>query len=133
MQKDLVEASKDPLRYMARKGKSFLSDPVAMRSKAKHYAIYDLVHIFNELMKQLQVGQSVIERLASRLFSFPAARFLGMKRTMSWLVSNSEAHGAGTPGAGHVSKPHFDSMAKSATVAAFSGHYHHALSMSDRI
>ena len=96
MQKDLVEVLKDPLRYMARKGKSFLSDPAAMRSKAKHYAIYDLVHIFNELMNTLQVGQSVIERLVSRVFSFPAARFLGMKRTMSWLVSNSEAHGAGT-------------------------------------
>jgi thiamine phosphate synthase YjbQ (UPF0047 family) len=96
IQKDLVEVLKDPLRYMARKGKSFLSDPAAMRSKAKHYAIYDLVHIFNELMNTLQVGQSVIERLVSRVFSFPAARFLGMKRTMSWLVSNSEADGAGT-------------------------------------
>jgi len=95
MQKDLVEVLKDPLRYMARKGKSFLRDPAAMRGKAKHYAIYDLVHIFNELMNTLQVGQSVIERIVSRVFSPPAARFLGIKRTMSWLVSNSEAHGTG--------------------------------------
>ena len=95
MQKDLVEVLKDPLRYMARKGKSFLSDPAAMPGKAKHYALYDLVHIFNELMSTLQVGQSVIERIVSRVFALPAVRFLGMKRTMSWLVSGSEAHGAG--------------------------------------
>jgi thiamine phosphate synthase YjbQ (UPF0047 family) len=95
MQKDLVEVLKDPLRYMARKGRSFLSDPAAMRTKAKHYATYDLVHIVNELMNALQVDQSVIERIVSRVFSVPMARFLGMQTTMSWLVSNSEAHGTG--------------------------------------
>jgi hypothetical protein len=96
MQKDLVDVLKNPLRYMARKGTSFLRDPAARRGKAKHYALYDLVHIFNELMNTLQVGQSVIERIVPRVLSPPAVRFLGMKRTMSWLVSNSEAHGTGT-------------------------------------
>jgi hypothetical protein len=95
IQKDLVEVLKDPLMYVARKGKSFLSDPSAMRGKAKNYATYDLVHIFNELMDALQVGRSVIERIVSRVFSVPASRFLGMKRNISLLVSNREATGAG--------------------------------------
>jgi hypothetical protein len=95
IQKDLVEVLKDPLLYVARKGKSFLSDPAAMRGKAKTYATYDLVHIFNELMDALQVGQSVIERIVSRLLSVPAARFLGMKRNISLLVSNSDASHTG--------------------------------------
>ena len=57
-----------------------------MRSQAKHYAIYDLVHTVNELMNALQVYQSVIERIVSRVFSVPMVRFLGMQKTMSWLV-----------------------------------------------
>jgi len=95
IQQDLAEVLKDPLSYVARKGRSFLSEPAAMRGKAKYYATYDLVHIFNELMDALQVGQSVIERIVSRVLSVPAARFLGMKRNMSLLVLNSDANGAG--------------------------------------
>jgi thiamine phosphate synthase YjbQ (UPF0047 family) len=95
IQKDLTEVLRDPLRYMARKGRSFLSDPAAMPGKAKNYATYDLVHIFNELMDALQVGRSVIEKFVSRILSVPASRFLGMKRTISLLVSNGEQNGRG--------------------------------------
>jgi len=95
IQKDLVEVLRDPLRYVARKGKSFFSDPSAMRGKVKYYATYDLVHIFNELMDALQVGRSVIERIVAKVLSVPASRFLGMKRNVSLLVSNQEASGPG--------------------------------------
>ncbi len=95
IQRDLVEVLKDPLRYVARKGKSFFSDPSAMRGKAKNYATYDLVHIFNELMDALQVGQSVIERIVSKVLSVSARRFLSMKRNVSLLVSNGVDDGAG--------------------------------------
>jgi thiamine phosphate synthase YjbQ (UPF0047 family) len=95
IQKDLVEVLQDPLRYMARKGKSFLSDPAAMYGKAKNYATYDLVHIFNELMSLLQVGHSVVERIAAHVLSVPASRFLGMKRHLSLLVSNNDTNGIG--------------------------------------
>jgi thiamine phosphate synthase YjbQ (UPF0047 family) len=95
IQKDLAEVLKDPLRYVTRKGRSFLSDPAAMPGKAKNYATYDLVHIFNELMDALQVGRSVIEKIVSRVLSVPASRFLGMKRNISLLVSNGEQSGKG--------------------------------------
>jgi hypothetical protein len=95
IQKDLAEVLEDPLRYMARKGRSFLSDPAAMPWKAKYYATTDLVHIFNELMDALQVGKSVIEKIVSRVLSVPASRFLGMKRNISLLVSNGEQNGSG--------------------------------------
>lgn len=95
VQKDLAEVLKDPLRYVARKGRSFLSEPALMPEKVKYYATTDLVHIFNELMDALQVGRSVIEKIVSRVLSVPASRFLGMKRNISLLVSNGEENGKG--------------------------------------
>lgn len=95
IQKDLVEVLKDPLLYVARKGRSFLSDPAAMPGKAKNYATYDLVHIFNELMDALQVGRSIIEKVVSRVVSVPASRFLGIKRNVSLFVSNGNGTGNG--------------------------------------
>jgi thiamine phosphate synthase YjbQ (UPF0047 family) len=95
IQKDLAEVLKDPLKYVTRKGRSFFSEPAAMRGKAKNYATYDLVHIFNELMDALQVGRSVIEKIVSRVLSVPASRFLGMKRNVSLLVSNGAENGRG--------------------------------------
>jgi thiamine phosphate synthase YjbQ (UPF0047 family) len=95
IQKDLVEVLKDPLNYVARKGRSFLSEPALMPEKVKYYATTDLVHIFNELMDALQVGRSVIEKIVSRVLSVPASRFLGMKRNLSLFVSNGEENGPG--------------------------------------
>jgi len=95
IQKDLAEALQDPLKYVARKGRSFLSDPAAMPGKVKYYATTDLVHILNEMMDALQVGRTVIEKIVSRVLSVPASRFLGMKRNISLLVSNGEAEGKG--------------------------------------
>ena len=133
MQKDLVDVLEDPLRYMARKGKSFLSDPAAMPGKAKHYAIYDLVHIFNELMNTLQIGQSVIERIVSRVFSPPGGEISRHEKNHELARVGQRDARHWHAGTGHISKPHFDSMAKSAWVATLAGHYHHALSMSDRV
>jgi len=95
IQKDLVDVLKDPLNYVARKGRSFLSEPALMPEKVKYYATTDLVHIFNELMDALQVGRSVIEKIVSRVLSVPASRFLGMKRNLSLLVSNGQENGPG--------------------------------------
>jgi len=95
IQKDLVDVLKDPLNYVARKGRSFLSEPALMPEKVKYYATTDLVHIFNELMDALQVGRSVIEKIVSRVLSVPASRFLGMKRNISLLVSNGQENGPG--------------------------------------
>jgi len=93
IQKDLAEVLQDPLKYVARKGRSFLSEPALMPIKVKYYATTDLVHIFNELMDALQVGRSVIEKIVSRVLSVPASRFLGMKRNISLLVSNGDENG----------------------------------------
>jgi hypothetical protein len=95
IQKDLTEVLQDPLRYVVKKGKSFLSEPALMPGKFKYYATTDLVHIFNEMMDALQVGRSVIEKIVSRVLSVPASRFLGMKRNISLLVTNGEEHGKG--------------------------------------
>ncbi|MDZ7291526.1 MAG: hypothetical protein ONB44_23150 [candidate division KSB1 bacterium] len=95
IKKDLAEVLQDPLRYVARKGRSFLSEPSLMPGKVKYYATTDLVHILNELMDALQVGRSVIEKILSRVLSVPASRFLGMKRNISLMVSNGQENGKG--------------------------------------
>lgn len=83
MQHDLVEVLRNPLRFMAEKGRNMLRDPRAIPSKAKNYAKYDLVQVVNESLDKLGLSESLIERVVDKFFSLPASRFLRLKRTMS--------------------------------------------------
>jgi hypothetical protein len=88
MRNDLHDALSDPLRYIVRHGKKLLHNPASIPGKTRGYAIYDLIHLYNELMNSLIIGRSVIDRVFSYL-SAPASRIFRLKRQINLLVSNS--------------------------------------------
>ncbi len=93
MRHDLREVLRDPLRFMAEKGRHALQDPRAIPSKTRGYATYDLVRVLNQLVDALGLEQSWIERLLARAMALPAARFLRMKRSINLLVSDRRTPG----------------------------------------
>lgn len=92
MRNDLPDAMRDPLRYLIRRGKSLLQNPRSIPGKTKGYAIYDLIHLYNVLMNNLQMGRSVVDKALSFLSS-PASRIFRLKRNIQLLVSNSAETG----------------------------------------
>jgi thiamine phosphate synthase YjbQ (UPF0047 family) len=95
MRHDLREVLRDPLRFMAEKAGHMLGNPRAIPAKTLDYAKYDLVRVFNQLVDALGLSESFVERVLSRAIAMPASRFLRMKRSVSLLVSDREAHGSG--------------------------------------
>jgi thiamine phosphate synthase YjbQ (UPF0047 family) len=88
MKHDLAEVLRNPLRFVAEKGKHMMDDPRAIPGKTMNYAKYDFVQILNRAMDALGVSNSPIERILDKFLALPAARFLRMKRSVSLLVSN---------------------------------------------
>ncbi|MCZ6507027.1 MAG: hypothetical protein O7A04_03115, partial [Acidobacteria bacterium] len=95
MQHDLRDVLRDPLRFMREKGRNMLRNPRAVPIKSLNYAQYDLVHILNELMEAVGVSESILERLLARLIALPASRLLGVRRSISLMVSD-DGNGKGT-------------------------------------
>jgi thiamine phosphate synthase YjbQ (UPF0047 family) len=96
MQHDLVEVLRNPLRFMAEKGKHMLSDPRAIPSKARDYAKYDLVHVVNQFLDALGLSESLFERVINQFLAVPAERFLRMKRSVSLPISDHKEKGNGS-------------------------------------
>ena len=90
MKHDLPEVLRNPVRFMAERGKHMLMDPRAIPGKAKNYAKYDMVLVLNRFLDSLGLQDSVVEKLLHPFLAFPAARYLRMKRSMSFLVSPDE-------------------------------------------
>ncbi|MDQ7839591.1 MAG: hypothetical protein RDU83_01030 [bacterium] len=65
-----------------------LADPRAIPAKSLGYAMYDVVHIVNQLMDALRISESAVERLLARFMAVPAARFLRLRRSATFLVSD---------------------------------------------
>ena len=105
MKHDLAEILRDPLRFMARKGRNMLRDPGAIPGKAKNYAKYDLVRLVNRVLDTLGLSESLVERVIDKCFAVPAERFLRMKRSVSLLVNEDEANGEGTIVQGRYQSP----------------------------
>ena len=95
MKHDLAEVLRNPVRFMAEKGRNILLDPRAVPYKTLNYAKYDFVQVLNEFMDAVGMSNSALERILDRFMAIPASRFLRMKRSVSLLVAN---HGSGTPG-----------------------------------
>ena len=79
MRNDLPEVLRDPLRYMLRHSKALLCHPAAIPAKMRDYALYDLIHLYNEVMDNVPIGRALIERGLSFL-SGPASRLFRLKR-----------------------------------------------------
>lgn len=105
MRHDLIEVLRDPMRYMAQKGYHMIMDPLAIPSKAKNYAKYDLVQVVNELIDKLGLKESLVERVLDKFLAVPASRFLRMKRSVSLLVSDRDSGGTGTILQGRYQSP----------------------------
>ncbi len=94
MRNDLPEALRNPLRYMVQRGKKLLHNPASIPAKTRDYAVYDLIYLYNEVMDNIQLGRSAIDR-AMAYVSAPAARIFRLKRQISLLISNSVEPGPG--------------------------------------
>ncbi|NOR50891.1 MAG: hypothetical protein GQ530_07680 [Desulfuromonadales bacterium] len=105
MKHDLAEVLRNPLRFMAEKGKHMLRDPRAIPVKAKDYAKYDMVQVVNEFLDALGLSESLLERIINKFQSVPAARFLGVKRSLSLLVSQQGHEGRGSIVQGDYQSP----------------------------
>ncbi len=105
MKHDLAEVLRDPLRFMAEKGRSMISDPGAIPDKAKNYAKYDLVRLVNRVVDTLGLNESLVERIIDKCLAVPAERFLRMKRSVTLLVTEDENNGRGTIVQGRYQSP----------------------------
>lgn len=92
MRNDLPEAMRNPVRYMVRHGKGLLRHPTSIPGRTREYAVYDLVHLYNEAMDLLGVGRGLADRILSRLAG-PVYRLFRLKRNVSFLVSSSQETG----------------------------------------
>lgn len=95
MRHDLAEVLRNPLRFMAEKGKNMMVDPMAIPHKTIDYAKYDLVQLLNKILDALGISDSPLEKVVDKLLAVPAARFLRMKRSLSLLVTDREEPGRG--------------------------------------
>lgn len=95
MKHDLAEVLRNPVRFVAEKGKHMMDDPRAIPGKTINYAKYDFVQILNRVMDALGISNSPIETILDKFLALPAARFLRMKRSVSLLVSNGNASQSG--------------------------------------
>jgi hypothetical protein len=92
MRNDLPEALRDPLRYMLQHSKALLSNPAAIPAKMRDYALYDLIHLYNEVMDNVPIGRALLERGLSFL-SGPAARLFRLKRGIQLFIAGPGAAG----------------------------------------
>jgi thiamine phosphate synthase YjbQ (UPF0047 family) len=95
MKHDLAEVVRNPIRFMAEKGRNMIIDPKAIPHKTINYAKYDLVQVLNKVMDTLGISNSPLERIVDKLMAVPAARFLRMKRSVNLLVSDCDSPGKG--------------------------------------
>jgi hypothetical protein len=105
MRHDLAEVLRDPLRFMAEKGRHAVADPWTIPYKTIGYAKYDLVRVFNRLFDTFGLNESLIEKTIARILAMPARRFLRMKRSVSLLVSDRECAGCGALVGGAYQSP----------------------------
>jgi thiamine phosphate synthase YjbQ (UPF0047 family) len=96
MRHDLVDVLRNPLRFVAEKGRHALNDPRAIPAKTRDYVKYDLVRVLNKIVDALGLHESILERAIARAMAVPAERLLRMKRTVNLLVSDARTPGNGT-------------------------------------
>ncbi len=100
MKHDLAEVLRNPIKFMALKGKHALAEPALIPGKTLDYAKYDLVQVFNKVMDKMGVSETIVERVLSIFLRLPASHFLSMKRHISLFVCHRPDNGHGV--AGHI-------------------------------
>lgn len=105
MRHDLLDVLRDPLRFMAEKGRNFLAEPWAIPNKTIDYVKYDIVRLFNEVFDTLGMNESLIERFLAKMITVPARQLFRMKRSVSLLVSDRDTPEQGNLVAGTYQCP----------------------------
>ncbi len=103
MKHDLHEVIRDPLRFMAEKGRHVFQKPGLVMSKLRGYAKYDLVRIIQKTIDELGLRESYFEEMLYSFMAYPASRRLRMKRSLSLLVR--EENGVGQIVSGRYQSP----------------------------
>ena len=93
MKHDLHEVIRDPLRFMAEKGKHVFQRPGLVMSKLRGYARYDIVRIIQKAIDELGLRESFFEEMLYFFMAYPASRRLRMKRSLSLLVREEDGVG----------------------------------------
>lgn len=88
MRHDLIEVLRDPIRFMADRGRNLLRDPRSIPHVTLNYARYDLVQVINQLMDLTGMSESLVERAVAKFIATPARRFLRIKRSVNLLVTD---------------------------------------------
>ena len=83
MRHDLIDVLRDPLRFVAEKGRRMWANPRAIPARTLEYAKSQFVRVFNEVCDALHMGESLVERVIARLLGIPARRFFRMQRSVS--------------------------------------------------
>lgn len=105
MKHDLVDVLRNPLRFMAEKGRHMWEDPRSIPTKTLDYAKYDLVHVLNRMITAFGADESWIESILAKMLGAPASRFLRMKRSLQLLVSDEGGEGNARIIAGQYQSP----------------------------
>ena len=95
MKHDLAEVLRDPLRFVAEKGRHALANPRAVPAKTLGYAKYDFVRVLNQSLDTFGLRGSILEKVLAHTLAVPAARFFRMRRSVSLLVSERETGATG--------------------------------------
>jgi thiamine phosphate synthase YjbQ (UPF0047 family) len=90
MRHDLAEVLRNPLRFVARQGKRMIQNPRAVPAKSIGYARYDVVLVMNQLLDELGLSNSTIERIINRIMAVPAERLLQWKRSLSFAIASDD-------------------------------------------
>lgn len=93
MKHDLHEVIRDPLRFMAEKGKHAFQSPGQVISKLRGYARYDLVRMVQKMIDEFGIKDSFLEDAIYFFMAYPASKRLSMKRSLSLLVREDEGVG----------------------------------------
>lgn len=95
MRHDLIEVLRDPVRFMAGRGRDLLKDPKSIPNVTLNYARYDLVRVINQLIELTGMSESIVERAVAKFLATPARRFLRIKRSVNLLVSDNDQQTVG--------------------------------------
>ncbi len=90
MKHDLHEVIRDPLRFMAERGKHIFQRPGLVLSKLRGYAHYDMVRVVQKMIDGLGLKESFFEEVLYFFMAYPASRRLSMKRSLSLLVREED-------------------------------------------
>lgn len=86
MRNDVPRALNDPLGYVVRRGRELLQNPGSIPARAKGYAVYDFVRLYNDLIDSTRIGRSIANKVLPYL-STPVSTVFRLTRSIDLLVS----------------------------------------------